>query len=124
MVQLLRYIFVVAATATALAMGAASTPTLADEYVTNLGPVGPNKPILATISGQRFLAFFVPELGSCAVRTFMWKDADATTRVMLSLRPGDMVRFDKAHLSLNLLCGADALSLAVVPPTELLTSKN
>ena len=55
---LLRSIFVLAATATALAMGAASTPTLADEYVANLGPVGPNRPILATFSGQRFLAFF------------------------------------------------------------------
>jgi hypothetical protein len=54
----------------------------------------------------------------------MWKDAGATTRVMLSLRPGEMVRFDNAHLSLNLLCGADALNLAVVPPTELLTSNN
>jgi hypothetical protein len=124
MVQLLRSIFVLAATATALAMGTASTPILADEYVTNLGPVGPNKPILATFSGQRFLAFFAPELGSCAVHTFMWKDAGATTRVMLSLRPGEMVRFDNAHLSLNLLCGVDASSLAVVPPTELLTFNN
>jgi hypothetical protein len=124
MVQLLRSIFVLAATATALAMGTASTPILADEYVTNLGPVGPNKPILVTFSGQRFLAFFAPELGSCAVHTFMWKDAGATTRVMLSLRPGEMVRFDNAHLSLNLLCGVDASSLAVVPPTELLTFNN
>ena len=121
---LLRSIFVLAATATALAMGAASTPTLADEYVANLGPVGPNKPILATFSGQRFLAYFVPEQGSCAVHTFMWKDASATTRVMLSLRPGEMVRFDNAHLALNLLCGVDASNLAVVPPTELLTSNN
>jgi hypothetical protein len=114
--QLLRSIFVLAATATALAIGAASTPTLADEYVTNLGAVGPNKPILATFSGQRFLAFFV--------HTFMWKDAGDTARVMLSLRPGEMVRFDNAHLSLNLLCGVDASNLAVVPPTELLTSNN
>ena len=121
---LLRSIFVLAATAAALAMGAASTPTLADEYVTNLGPVGPNKPILATFSGQRFLAFFVREQGSCAVHTFMWKDVGTTTRVMLSLRPGEMVRFDNAHLALNLLCGVDASNLEVVPPSELLTSNN
>ena len=121
---MLRSILVVAATAAALVMAAADRPTIADEYVTNLGPVGPNKPILATFSGQRFLAFFVPEQGSCAVHSFMWKDAGATTRVMLSLRPGEMVRFDNALLSLNLLCGVDASSLEVVPPTELLTSNN
>jgi hypothetical protein len=132
MVQLLRSIFVVAATATALVMAAAGTPSPAhaEEYVTNLGPVRPNEPILATFNGQRFLAFFVPELGSCAVHTFMWKDAGSdapytTTRVRLSLRPGEMVRFDNVHLSLNLLCGVDASNLAVVPPTEqLLTSNN
>jgi hypothetical protein len=134
MVKLLRSLYVVAATATAtaLVMVAAGTPspTLAEEYVTNLGPVRPNEPILATFSGQRFLAFFVPELGSCAVHTFMWKDAGpdapyATTRVRLSLRPGEMVRFDNGHLSLNLLCGVDASNLAVLPPAEqLLTSNN
>jgi hypothetical protein len=123
MVQLIRSIFVAAAIALVMAL-APATPTLADEYVTNLGPVGPNEPILAAFSGQRFLAFFVPTQGSCAVHTFMWKDAGATTRVMLSLSPGEMVRFDEAHLSLNLLCGVDASSLAVVPPTELLTSNN
>jgi hypothetical protein len=50
----------------------------------------------------------------------MWKDAGATTRVMLSMRPGEMVRFD----TLNLLCGVDASNLTVAPPTELLTSNN
>jgi hypothetical protein len=59
----------------------------------------------------------------------MWKDAgpDApytTTRVRLSLRPGEMVRFDNVRLSLNLLCGVDASNLAVVPPTELLLTSN
>jgi hypothetical protein len=129
MVQLLRSIFAVAATAAALVIAAAGTPTLADEYVTNLGPVRPNEPILASFSGQRFLAFFVPEQGSCAVHTFMWKDAGSdepytTTRVRLSLRPGEMVRFDNVRLSLNLLCGVDASNLAVVPPTELLLTSN
>jgi hypothetical protein len=57
MVKLLRSIFVAAATALVMAP---ATPTLADEYVTNLGPVGPSKPILADFSGQRFLAFLCP----------------------------------------------------------------
>ena len=36
----------------------------ADEYVTNLGPVGPNEPIIAAFGGARVIAFFVPERGS------------------------------------------------------------
>src|SRR5262245_38413174 len=105
MVQLLRF----SLAAAALLLAKASTPAFADEYVTNLGPVGPNEPILANFGGQRIIAFFVPERGSCAVHTFMWKDggADApyaTSRVLVTLRPGQMARFDSAHLSMNLLC--------------------
>jgi hypothetical protein len=110
----------------ALVMAVVSPPTFADEYVTNLGPVGPNEPILATLGGQRVIAFFVPERGSCAVNTITWKDAGAdapytASRVRVSLRPGQMVRFDDAHMSMNLLCGADASTLALVAPPELLT---
>ena len=110
----------------ALVFATASTPVFASDYVTNLGPVGPNEPILANFGGQRVIAFFVPERGSCAVHTFMWKDAGAdapyaTSRVRVTLRPGQMARFDSGHLSMNLLCGEDASTLAVVAPPELLT---
>ena len=123
MVQFSRSKFLAAAGALLL-LGAASAPALADEYATNLGPVGPNEPILANIGGQRVIAFFVPDRGSCAVNTIMWKDAGAdapstSSRVRLSLRPGEMARFDDANLSMNLLCGADASTLAVVAPAEL-----
>ena len=104
----------------------ASIAAKADEYVTNLGPVGPNEPIIAAFGGERVIAFFVPERGSCAVHTFMWKDAGAdapysTSRVRVSLRPGEMARFDASHMSMNLLCGADASNLAIVAPAEFLT---
>ena len=101
--------------------GAAPTP-----MQTNFGPVGPSEPILATIGGQRVIAFFVPERGSCAVNAIIWKDAGAdapyaSSRVKLSLRPGEMVEFDHgARQSMNLLCGADASTLAVVAPAELI----
>jgi hypothetical protein len=122
MVQLLSSSLV----AGALVLATASTPAFAEEYVTNLGPVGPNEPILAAFGGQRVIAFFVPERGSCAVHTFMWKEAGpdapyATSRVRVTLRPGEMARFDGAHISMNLLCGADASTLAVVAPPELLS---
>ena len=108
----------------------ASASAHADEYTTNLGPVGPNEPILANVGGQHIIAFFTPERGSCAVNTIMWKDAGADTpytssRVRVTLRPGQMVRFDDARLSMNLLCGADASTLSVVAPPELiLTSEH
>jgi hypothetical protein len=122
MVQLLRSTSIGCA---ALFM-ATVTPALADEYATNYGPVGPNEPIIAAWGGQRVIAFFVPERGSCAVHTFIWKDegADApysTSRVRVSLRPGQMARFDEVHMSMNLLCGTDASTLARVAPPELVT---
>jgi hypothetical protein len=122
MVQLLRSTTIAYA---ALVM-AAVTPTNAEEYATNFGPVGPNEPIIVALGGHRVIAFFVPEHGSCAVHTFMWKDAGAdapysTSRVRLSLRPGQMARFDDAHMAMDLLCGADASTLAIVAPPELLT---
>ena len=119
MVQVLRFALIAAA---ALVMAVASTPTSADEYVTNLGPVGPNEPIVANFGGQRVFAFFVPERGSCVVNTMMWMD-DAgvdtpytASRVRMRLRPGEMCRFDDAHMSMNMLCGADASTLEVVSP--------
>ena len=106
-------------------VAAISVAASAEEYAPNLGPVGPNEPILANIGGQRIIAFFTTERGSCAVGTIMWKDAGAgapytTSRVRLSLRPGEMVRFDNARLAMNLLCGADASTLAVAAPPELI----
>jgi hypothetical protein len=52
----------------------------------------------------------------------MWMD-DAgvdtpytASRVRMRLRPGEMCRFDDAHMSMNMLCGADASTLEVVSP--------
>jgi len=122
MVQLLRFTFM----ACVALVIAAVTPAVADEYVTNFGPVEPNEPILASVGGKRIIAFFVRERGSCAVTAITWKDAGTDTpntesRVRLTLRPGKMVRFDDVDLSMNLLCGPDASTLAMVAPPELLT---
>jgi hypothetical protein len=123
-----------AALGASLALAVAVTPALADDPTTNFGPVGPSEPILATIGGQRVIAFFLPERGACAVNAIIWKDAGAeapyaSSRVRLSLRPGEMVEFDHgARQSMNLLCGADASTLTVVAPAELIltgtTEKN
>jgi hypothetical protein len=108
----------------ALTLAAAAAPAFGAEPPTqNLGPVGPNEPILANIAGRRVIAYFVPERGSCAVSTITWKDSGSDTapsRVRLSLRPGQMVQFDGEQLSMNLLCGVEASTLAVVAPAELI----
>ena len=45
-------------------------------------------------------------------------------RVRLSLQPGGMVRIDDAYMSMNLLCGADASTLAVVAPPDTRAAAN
>ena len=109
-----------------LALGAASTPALADDALTNLGPVGPREPILVQVGEQRFIAFYTEERGECAVSAVTWKDADpdepySSARVRASLKPGQFIELDgPQRRSVGLLCGADASSLAVTAPAELI----
>jgi len=108
-----------------LAFGIA-TPTLAEEPLNNLGPVGPREPILVNVGNQRVIAFYLPERGQCAVNTVMWKDAGAdapyaSSRVRVNLKPGQLVEVDgPQRQSLSLLCGEDASTLSVVAPAELI----
>ena len=124
--SLFKFLASPAALGALLALAVAVTPAHAEDPTTNFGPVGPNEPILATMDGQRVVAFFVPERGSCAVNAIIWKDlgADApyaSSRVRTSLRPGEMVGFDHgARGAMNLLCGADAATLTVVAPADLI----
>ena len=108
------------------ALTAASAPAHANEPLTNLGPVGPHEPILVKIGNQHIIAFFIPERGECAVNAVTWKDADAnapyaSVRVRVSLKPGQLVQLDGSQRqSMGLVCGADASSLAVTAPAELI----
>jgi hypothetical protein len=118
---------VLAAAGALLLFGAASAPAaLADDALTNLGPVGPREPLLVKVGEQRFVAFFTQERGECAVSAVTWKDADpdepySSARVRVSLKPGQLIELDgPQRRSLGLLCGADAASLAVTAPAELI----
>ena len=114
------------AIAGALIASAAGTAAPADEALNNLGPVGPREPILITNGSQRVIAFYEPERGGCAVSAVTWKDAAAdapyaSTRVRISLKPGQMFQLDGAQRqSISVLCGADASTLAVAAPAELI----
>jgi hypothetical protein len=109
-----------------IALGAASTPVLAGDALTNLGPVGPREPILVQVGEQRFIAFYTKERGECAVSAVTWKEADpdepySSARVRVSLKPGQFIELDgPQRRSMGLLCGADASSLAVTAPAELI----
>ena len=108
------------------ALTVAGVPARADQPLINLGPVGPYEPILVTVGTQRVIAFYVPERGACSVNAVVWKDGDpdapyASARVRISLKPGQMVQLDGAQRqSMSLLCGADASTLGVVAPAELI----
>jgi hypothetical protein len=101
----------------------AGSPARAEEPLNNLGPVGPHEPILIAAGAQRVLAFYEPERGGCAVSAVTWKDVapDAPFRVRVSLKPGQMFQLDGADRQpVSLLCGADASTLALVAPAELI----
>ena len=108
------------------ALTAASALAHANEPLTNLGPVGPHEPILVKIGNQHIIAFFIRKRGECGVSAVTWKDADAnapyaSVRVRVSLKPGQLVHLDGSQRqSMGLVCGADASSLAVTAPAELI----
>ena len=109
-----------------LALIAIPATARADTPLTNLGPVGPNEPILVSMGTQRVIAFYAPERGACAVSAVVWKDADpeaaySSARVRVSLKPGQMFQLDGSQRqSMGLVCGADGASLAAVAPAELI----
>jgi hypothetical protein len=103
----------------------AATPVRADELAQNLGPVGPQLPILTDVGTKRVLAWYQPESGGCAVFAVAWNrsDTDGTSTIGIRIRldPGEIVHFDSSYdvKSLDLQCAADAASLSIVDNGEL-----
>jgi hypothetical protein len=125
MVQISRLKSLAAASAFSM-IGAAAVPALADDPMTNLGPVGPREPILVKIGNQRIIAFFVRERGNCSLSAVTWKETApdapyASERVRVSLKPGQVVQLDGAQRQpLGLLCGEDASNLSLTASPELI----
>ena len=113
-------IAVVGALATFLSM-----PAVADE-LTRLGPVPPHEPILTSVGTKRVIAFYLPGSGQCALHAVIGDkmninpDTDIpAVRVRISLEPGQTVHIDSVEgESLNLRCGRNAESLALVDTDE------
>jgi hypothetical protein len=96
-----------------------SIPAVADE-LTNLGPVGPHQPILTSVGSKRVIAFYQPGTNQCAIHAVIWDktkvDSDTSSaRIRVSLEPGQIMYIDSVEgESLNLRCGSNAESLALV----------
>ena len=126
MLLISRAVRLVCGMAAVAVLAMAGVPARAEQPLTHLGPVGPYEPILVSMGTQRVIAFYVPERGSCAVNTVMWKDGDpdapyGSSRVRVSLKPGQMFLIDGSmRQSMSPVCGADASTLAVAAPPELI----
>ena len=115
------------AAAGALALSVASIPTRADELAQNLGPVGPNEPILTTVGSKRVIAFYIPGGGHCTINVVVWDrsddSGDSAARVRVSLNPRQMVHIDSAESkSINLQCGDYAETLALVDNSKFMSA--
>jgi len=105
----------------------ASAPTYADDLSQNLGPVGPNEPILATVGGKRVIAFYEADGGHCGMHIVVWDRADVSggsaARVRVALDPRQVVHIETPeNKSLNLQCGQSANKLAIVDKNSKFTA--
>ena len=122
-----QFLKVVAASAM-LALTAASTPARADDTVQNLGPVGPNQPILATFGNKQLVASFASGGGVCAIQTVVWNaddiDAKSASQFRVLLTPGERTKIDgSANETITFQCGDSARTLAVVGTTAAIASR-
>ena len=110
----------------------ASNPAGADEMVQNLGPVGHNDTLLATIGSMRVIAFLELGNGRCTVNAVVWDergessdertDSESAKRVRVRIESGEFVHIDNAvQESVHLQCGSNAATLAIID-TEALSA--
>jgi hypothetical protein len=108
-----------------MVLAGVALPAHAEELAQNLGPVGPNEPILTTIGSKHVIAFYEADGGHCGMHVVVWDRGDASggsaTRVRVTLDPRQRVHIDSAdNKSLNLECGDYAKSLGIVDTTKLI----
>jgi hypothetical protein len=126
-IQLLKF-----AAAGVVVVCALGTPARADELAQNLGPVGPDEPILTEVGSQRVIAFYEPDNGRCAVNAVVYDKTDAYTgrttavRFRVGLNPHETVHIDSTDnaslKSLNLQCGKNAEMLTIIDTDSLVAS--
>jgi hypothetical protein len=98
-------------------------PAYAEELAQNLGPVGPNEPILTTVGSNRVIAFYEANDNHCGMHIVVWSIADVSSgsaaRFRVTLNPRQKVHIDSAdNKTLDLQCGENADTLAIVDTTK------
>ena len=115
------------AAAVALTALAVTQTANADDARANLGPVGPNEPILATVGTARMIAYYEPQHGKCAVSAVVFDTSpngggEASTRVRVALHPGEIFNLDVVKdQRVMLTCGPNAAMMTVLNRGELRT---
>ena len=93
----------------------------------NLGPVGPNEPILATVGDSRLIARFRSRDGNCAVNAVMFSTSAnsggyKSKSVDVTLHPGELFHFGgMKNERVVMTCGPNAKVLTVLNRGEILT---
>jgi len=109
-----------------VSLAAATSPAQAQELPQNLGPVGPDQPILTDVGHKRVLAWYQPDdSGGCAVNAVAWNRTDvegtSTAGFRIRLARGQIVHLASAYnvKPLNIKCADDASTLSIVEDGEL-----
>ena len=106
--------------ATLLTMLLLTTGSSAEPYQTNLGPVGPSEPILATVGEKRVIAFYTKDGENCEVSAIVFDKSPtggghASSRVNVALRPGELLQLGSVKdKTVALTCGRDAKMMGVL----------
>ena len=117
----------IAAASVLTALAFTHMASAADDARANLGPVGPNEPILATFGDKRMIAYYERDGGKCSVSVVVFEASPtggghASTRVRVALHTGEIFSLDGAEgQRVVLTCGPDASLLTVLNRGELLT---
>jgi hypothetical protein len=101
-------------------VAAGAPPAHSSQRPVRLGPVGPEEPILTTAGDKNVIAFYEPVEGNCNLYVVLNERTDesgaSATQIRVRLRPRQIAHIDTVHhKSLNLQCGDNSDTLAIVP---------
>ena len=119
--------FYVLAAAGTLALTVASASASADDFERNLGPVGPNEPILTNVGSKQVIAFYEANGDNCGMHIVIWDKADVSAvsaaRFRVTLKPRQIVHVDSPdYKSLDLQCAEHAANLAIVDTSKFVSA--
>ena len=126
MLRIFRILSIAAASALTV-LAATFVASAGDGARANLGPVGPNEPILATVGTSRMVAYYEPVNGKCDVSAVVFDatpngGGEASTKVRVTLHPGELFHLDSVkNEHVVLTCGPDAKLMTVLNRGEVLT---